>query len=254
MAKRRNQSGLHEEVIDLRFPNKVTKGGRTLGVAALVAVGNGNGRVGIGYGKARGVPQAIEKAVKDARDNMQTIYMVGDTLGHEITVRQDGAHVMLKPARPGTGVKAGATVRAIMEVLGVRNALTKVYGSTNPVNVARATMAALERIRSPEEVAELRGVDVKLHHPQSRVGKKQETAEQVEEQQPEEEARAEAPETEEVTEEEAPETEQVGEEPVARAEAEEDEASEEAEVTDEEVEEAETAEEPDESAEAEDEE
>lgn len=251
MAKRRDQSGLHEEVIDLRFPNKVTKGGRTLGVAALVAVGNGNGKVGIGYGKARGVPQAIEKAVKDARDNMQTIYMVGDTLGHEITVRQDGARVMLKPARPGTGVKAGATVRAIMEVLGVRNALTKVYGSTNPVNVARATMAALEKIRSPEEVAELRGVDVKLHHPQSRVGKKQETAEQVEEQQPEEEAQAEAPETEEVTEEEAPETEEVEEEPVAQAEAEE--APEEAEITDE-VEETETAEEPDEVAEAEDEE
>ncbi len=167
MADQRDQSGLREEVIDLRFPNKVTKGGRTLGVAALVAVGNGNGRVGVGYGKARGVPMAIEKAVKDARADMVEVYMVGDTIGHAVTVRQDGARVMLKPARPGTGVKAGATVRAILEVLGVRNVLTKVYGSTNPVNVARATMTALESIRSPEEVAELRGVDVRLHHPQT---------------------------------------------------------------------------------------
>ncbi len=169
MAEINKESGLLEQVMEIRFPNKVTKGGRTLGVAALVAVGNGKGKVGVGYGKARAVPQAIEKAVKDARASMVDVYMVGDTVGQEVIGRQDAAHVLLKPASPGTGVKAGATVRAILEVLGVHNVLTKVRGNTNPINVAKATMNALRSIRSPEEVSRLRGVDVKIHHPQAGV-------------------------------------------------------------------------------------
>ncbi len=166
MVAREQDSGLLEEVIDIRFPNKVTKGGRTLGVAALVAVGDGKGRVGCGYGKARAVPAAIEKAVKEARASMMEVEMIGDTIAHEVVGRQDSAEVMLKPASPGTGVKAGATVRAILEVLGVHNVLTKVYGSTNAVNVAKATLNALRSLRSVDEVARLRGVPVNLHHPQ----------------------------------------------------------------------------------------
>ena len=120
---RESDSGLMERVIAIRFPSKVTKGGRSLSVSALVAIGNGEGRVGIGYGKARGVPMAIEKANKEARIAMTDVYLVGDTVGHEVTGEQDSAHVLISPASPGTGVKAGATVRAILEVLGVRNVL-----------------------------------------------------------------------------------------------------------------------------------
>lgn len=180
MAARQQDSGLLEEVIEIRFPNKVTKGGRTLGVAALVAVGDGNGRVGFGYGKARGVPAAIEKAAKEARGSMMEVEMVGDTIAHEVFAQQDSAEVMLKPASPGTGVKAGATVRAILEVLGVHNVLTKVHGSTNAVNVAKATMKALRSLRSAAEVARLRGVEVDLHHPQVQVDREEGEAEEAE--------------------------------------------------------------------------
>ncbi|MFO8008967.1 MAG: 30S ribosomal protein S5 [Candidatus Brocadiia bacterium] len=167
MARVDRDSGLLEQVIDLRWPNKVTKGGRTLSVAALVAVGDGAGRVGLGYGKAKGVPAAIEKASKEARAEMERMYMVGDTIGHEVVGRQDSTRVKMMPAHPGTGVKAGGTVRAVLEVLGVRNVLTKVYGSTNSVNVAKATMNALRKLRSAERISELRGVPVTLHHPQA---------------------------------------------------------------------------------------
>ncbi len=185
MAIRETDAGLLEEVIDIRFPTKVTKGGTSLSVAALVVVGDGKGRVGLGYGKARGVPQAIEKANKKASADMLDVQMVGDTIAHEVEGEQNAARVMLKPARPGTGVKAGATVRAVLEVLGVRNILTKVYGSTNAVNVAKATMNALRSLRSAEEVSRLRGVEINLRHPQT------------EKKKPEAETHAEAPETEE---------------------------------------------------------
>lgn len=256
MAAREQDSGLLEEVIEIRFPNKVTKGGRTLGVAALVAVGDGNGRVGFGYGKARGVPAAIEKAAKEARGDMMEVEMVGDTIAHEVFARQDSAEVMLKPASPGTGVKAGATVRAILEVLGVHNVLTKVHGSTNAVNVAKATMKALRKLRSVAEVARLRGVEVELHHPQTRVEREEgetkeaeapeaaaaaeeETAVDEEAEAEEETAAAEAPEAEE----EAPaeeqaegetETEPQGEAAEVEAEAEAEEPDEEPEPEDEE--------------------
>ena len=157
---------LLEEVIDIRMHTKVTKGGRNLSWAALVAVGDGRGRVGFGYGKARGVPMAIEKANKHARQNMQQINLIGNTVAHETTGEHGSAKVLLKPASPGTGIKAGATVRLILRVLGVHSVLSKCFGSHNPLNVAKATMKALHGLRSVEEVRRLRGREVTIRHPQ----------------------------------------------------------------------------------------
>jgi len=156
MAIREQEGGLQEEVIAIRFHTKVTKGGRKLSVAALVAVGDG----------AAGVPQAIEKGSKEARASMVSVRMVGDTIAHECLGRHGAARVLLKPASPGTGVKAGSTVRAILQVLGVHNVLSKVFGNTNPVNVAKATMAALTQMDSIETVERLRGVELQAFHPQ----------------------------------------------------------------------------------------
>jgi small subunit ribosomal protein S5 len=156
-----------EEVIGIYFHTKVTKGGRNLSVAALVAVGDGRGKVGLGYGKASGVPMAIEKAGKEARASMMSINLIGDTIAHEITGRHGAARVLLLPASPGTGVKAGGTVRSILMVAGVHNVLSKIHGNTNPINVAKATMDALTGLMSLDEVKELRGVDVRLFHPQA---------------------------------------------------------------------------------------
>lgn len=167
MARTDRESGLPEQVIDIRFHTKVTKGGRNLSIGAVVAVGDQKGKVGLGYGKARAVPEAIEKAVKEARANMVRIQMVGDTVAHEIRGRHGSAEVLLMPASQGTGVKAGRTVRAILDMLGVRNILSKVYGPTNPLNVAKATMNALTGLRSVAEVEALRGVEIKLRHPQA---------------------------------------------------------------------------------------
>lgn len=166
MARREQESGTLEEVIAIRFHTKVTKGGRKLSVAALVTVGDGNGRVGLGYGKASGVPMAIEKAGKEARANMIRVNRIGDTIAHEALGRHGAARVLLKPASPGTGVKAGGTVRAILQVLGVHNVLSKVFGNTNPVNVAKATMMALQQMQSVGEVERLRGVSLQMFHPQ----------------------------------------------------------------------------------------
>lgn len=167
MANRGGESGILDEVISIRFHTKVTKGGRKLSVAALVAVGDGNGRVGLGYAKASGVPQAIEKASKFARGDMFSVEMLGDTLAHEAVGRHGSARVLLKPASPGTGVKAGSTVRSILQVLGVHNVLSKVFGNTNPINVARATAQALQDMRSVAEVERLRGVKLEVAHPQT---------------------------------------------------------------------------------------
>lgn len=165
---REQDSGLIEEVIGIYFHSKVTKGGRNLTCAALVVVGDGRGKVGLGYGKAPGVPTAIEKGTKQARANMKPIHMVGDTVAHEIIGRHGLSDVLLRPASPGTGVKAGGTVRAIMRAAGVRNVLSKVFGCTNAINVSKATMSALSQMQSVEEVSNLRGVTVRLRHPQSK--------------------------------------------------------------------------------------
>lgn len=164
----RNSDGLQDEVLSIRVHSKVTKGGRTLSFSALVAVGDGKGKVGLGYGKARGVPGAIEKANKMARRAMITVPMIGDTVCHEQIGEHKSSRVMLKPAARGTGVKAGAAVRAIMNVTGVNNVLTKSLGRNNPVNLAKATMHALEQMRPVGEVQSLRGVNLTIRHPQMR--------------------------------------------------------------------------------------
>jgi small subunit ribosomal protein S5 len=168
MAQRDKDTGLLEEVIAIRFHTKVTKGGRNLSVGVLVAVGDGKGKVGLGYGKARGVPAAIEKASKEARANMTRISLIGDTVAHEVWGSHGSARVLLKPASAGTGAKAGSAVRAILQVLGVHNVLTKIYGPTNPVNVAKATMNALRSLHSVAELEALRGVKLDISHPQAR--------------------------------------------------------------------------------------
>jgi len=167
MAEREQEGGLLEEVMGIFFHAKVTKGGKTLSCAALVAVGDGRGRLGIGYGKARGVPMAIEKGTKEGRGSMMRLNLVGDTIAHRVMGRHAATRVLLMPASPGTGVKAGSTVRTMMRVAGVHNVLSKVFGNTNPVNVAKATMDALGKMRSAAEVASLRGREVRLCHPQS---------------------------------------------------------------------------------------
>ncbi|MHC4479434.1 MAG: 30S ribosomal protein S5 [Planctomycetota bacterium] len=167
MAKRDEESGVIEEVIGIYYHTKVTKGGRNLTYAALVAVGDGRGKVGLGYGKAKAVPGAIEKASKEARGKMKEISMVGDTIAHEVIGRHGAARVMLRPASRGTGVKAGGSVRSVLKAAGVHNVLSKVHGNTNPINVAKATVSALRELRSVGEVERLRGVNVRLFHPQA---------------------------------------------------------------------------------------
>ena len=160
-----------DEVLDIRMHNKVTKGGRNVSFAALVAVGDGKGKVGLGYGKAPGVPMAIEKANKKARQGLRQIPLVGDTVAHVQVGTHKASEVLLKPAAPGTGVKAGKTVRAIMSVVGIHNVLTKSIGRNNPINLARATMNALESMRSVADVEKLRGTTIHLSHPQNVVAR-----------------------------------------------------------------------------------
>ncbi|NLE46656.1 MAG: 30S ribosomal protein S5 [Chloroflexi bacterium] len=149
---------LDERVVDITRVAKVVKGGRRFGFRVLAVVGDNDGRVGIGVGKARGVPDAIRKATERARRDMVSIPIVQSTLPHEITGRCAGAKVMLRPASPGTGVIAGSGVRAVLEALGVRDVLTKSQGSANALNVVRATMDGLLQLRSVEEIARERGV------------------------------------------------------------------------------------------------
>ena len=240
MARVQQDSGLLEEVIGIYFHTKVTKGGRNLSVAALVAVGDGRGSVGLGYGKASGVPMAIEKAGKEARANMLSINLIGDTIAHEITGRHGAARVLLIPATPGTGVKAGGTVRSILMVAGIHNVLSKVHGNTNPINVAKATMDALTGLMSLEEIRELRGVDVRLFHPQADENGQPivaarpaapEAAAAVAEEPAEEAGEAEAVQAPAEPEAQAAEPEAEGEEPVAEPEAEAPQGGEEAEDT-----------------------
>ncbi len=151
---------LQERVIEINRVAKVVKGGRRFSFTALVAVGDEDSVVGIGYGKAREVPLAIQKAVEDARKNLIRIPKYGQTLTHRIIGRYGAGHVVLRPASPGTGVIAGGGVRAVLELGGVRDVLTKSIGTQNPINLVKATMDGLIRLRRPEEVAELRGLTV----------------------------------------------------------------------------------------------
>ena len=148
---------LKERVVEINRVAKVVKGGRRFSFTALVVVGDEVDRVGLGYGKAREVPLAITKAVEDAKKNMFTIPKHGSTITHEVLGRFDAARVMLRPASEGTGVIAGGGVRAVLELGGIHNVLAKSLGTTNPINMAKATVAALQGLRRPEDVAKIRG-------------------------------------------------------------------------------------------------
>ena len=163
MAREREarQDGLDERVVKIRRCAAVVKGGRRFSFNALVVVGDKKGRVAAGYGKANEVPPAVEKATKDAQETMKRqkrISMRGDTIPHRVIGRFGGSRVILVPAGPGTGVKAGPGVRDVLEACGVHNILTKTHGSTNPINLVKATIQGLLMLRTREEVARLRGV------------------------------------------------------------------------------------------------
>ncbi len=153
--------GLQERLISVNRVAKVVKGGRIFSFTALTVVGDGEGKVGFGYGKAREVPAAIAKAMESARKNMQTIPLVDGTLQYPITATHGAAKVFMQPASEGTGVIAGGAMRAVFDVVGVRNVLAKCIGSNNPINVVRATMKGLAAMQSPEEIAAKRGKTVK---------------------------------------------------------------------------------------------
>ncbi len=155
-----NSDELQEKLVNIRRVAKVVKGGRQFGFSALAVVGDGEGKVGFGSGKAREVPAAIQKAMEDARRNMISVALSENTLQYPITATHGAAKVFMQPASPGTGVIAGGAMRAVFEVLGIHNVLAKCIGSSNPVNVVRATINGLGQMASPESVAAKRGKSV----------------------------------------------------------------------------------------------
>ena len=152
--------GLREKMIAINRVTKVVKGGRVMGFAALVVVGDGDGRVGMGKGKAREVPISVQKAMDEARRKLVKISLKNGTLHHAVTGRHGSARVYMQPASEGTGIIAGGPMRAIFEVMGVTNVLAKIIGSTNPYNVVRATLNGLQAMNTPSDVAAKRGKTV----------------------------------------------------------------------------------------------
>ncbi|MAC47890.1 MAG: 30S ribosomal protein S5 [Oceanospirillum sp.] len=151
---------LQEKLVQVNRVAKVVKGGRIFGFTALTVVGDGNGRVGFGRGKAREVPVAIQKAMEQARRNMVQVQLDGNTLQYPVKARHGASKVYMQPASEGTGIIAGGAMRAVLELAGVQNVLAKCYGSTNPVNVVRATVKGLANMNAPEDVAAKRGKSV----------------------------------------------------------------------------------------------
>ena len=153
-------SDLQERLVQVNRVAKVVKGGRIFSFTALTVVGDGNGKVGFGRGKAREVPQAIQKAMEQARRNMVTVKLDGDTLQYPVKANHGASNVYMQPASQGTGIIAGGAMRAVLEIAGVHNVLAKCYGSTNPVNVVRATIKGLQDMKAPEQIAAKRGKSV----------------------------------------------------------------------------------------------
>src|SRR5688500_17016851 len=158
--RERDESGIESAVVRIYRCSKVVKGGRTFSFGALVVAGDRKGQIGIGYGKANEVPGAVEKATKDARKAMFKVNLKGTTIPHQVTGRSGASTVVLAPARPGTGVTAGKSVRPCVELAGVTDILTKAYGSTAPKNLVKATMAALKQLQNREQVEASRGVQL----------------------------------------------------------------------------------------------
>ena len=160
MAFKDNANEFEERVVAINRVSKTVKGGRNLRFAALVVVGDRNGRVGFGTGKSKEVPEAIRKAVDDAKKNLIDVPMVGKTIPHEVYSNFAGARVLLKPAVEGAGVAAGGAVRAVVELAGIADVTSKSLGSNTPINIVRATVEGLKQLKRAEEVAALRGISV----------------------------------------------------------------------------------------------
>ncbi len=156
----KNAEGMQEKLVQVNRVAKVVKGGRVFGFTALTVVGDGKGKVGFGRGKAREVPLAIQKAMEAARRNMIDVELNGTTIQYPVKANHGASKVYMQPASEGTGVIAGGAMRAVLEIAGVQNVLAKCYGSTNPVNVVRATIKGLQAMQSPDDVAARRGKSV----------------------------------------------------------------------------------------------
>lgn len=153
--------GIQEKLVSVRRTSKVVKGGRIFGFSAVVVAGDGEGKIGVGSGKAREVPIAIQKATENARRNMLQVHLKGTTLQHPIKARHGATRIFMLPASEGTGVIAGSAMRAVFEVMGVHNVFGKCIGSSNPLNVVRATIKGLKDMSSPEQAAAKRGLNIK---------------------------------------------------------------------------------------------